>query len=163
MQEILVKLDRCLGCKSCELACAVEHSETGELFSAIFEASPPVARVFVEAGEEFNFPLQCRHCEDPRCVKGCISGALYRDDATGLVHHDQERCVGCWMCVMTCPFGVITQDRLQKVALKCDRCPDRDVPACVRACPTKAMTMEEVPAYLKGQRKEFLTNFKAGE
>lgn len=159
MKEILIKLKRCLGCKTCELACAVEHSLTKDLFSAVFETLPPVTRVFVEAGGKFNFPLQCRHCTDAHCLKACISGALWQDESSGLVNHDKEKCVGCWMCVMTCPFGVIVQDRKEQIALKCDRCPDRDVPACVASCPTKAMTLEEVPLYAREKRKDYLTNF----
>lgn len=160
MKEILVDLERCLGCKTCEIACAVEHSLSKELFAAIFEDLSPAPRVYVEAGEQFNFPLQCRHCADAPCIKSCISGALWRDEETGLVKHDQEKCVGCWMCVMACPFGVITRDRGGQVALKCDRCPDREIPACVASCPTKALTMEEIPAFAKEKRKGYLANFK---
>ncbi len=160
MKEILIQLEHCVACKSCVLACAVEHSESKELFSAIFETPPPVARIFVEAGEEFNFPLQCRHCEEAKCVKACISGALWQDKESGLVHHEKDKCIGCLMCVMLCPFGVLTQAREEKVVLKCDRCPDLDIPACVASCPTKAMSLEEVPVHAREKRKEYLTNFK---
>lgn len=160
MKEILINLEHCLGCKTCELACAVEHSESKNLFAALFESMAPVSRVYVEAGQQFNFPLQCRHCTDAQCIRACISGALWRDENTGLVNHDREKCVGCWMCVMACPFGVIAQDRRAQVALKCDRCPERDVPACVASCPTKAISLAEVPLFTKEKRKEYLTNFK---
>lgn len=160
MKEILVYLERCLGCKTCELACAVEHSISKDLFTAIFEALPPVPRVYVEAGEKFNFPLQCRHCADAQCIKSCITGALRQNEETGLVQHEQEKCVGCWMCVMACPFGVITRDRVKQSVLKCDRCPDREIPACVASCPTKALSLEEVTSFAKDKRKEYLANFK---
>ncbi len=160
MKQILINLERCLGCKTCELACAVEHSVSKELFGAVCETPSPVSRVYVEKGQQYNFPLQCRHCSDAQCIKACISGALWRDETTGLVSHSKEKCVGCWMCVMTCPFGVIIQDRGAKIALKCDRCPEREIPACVASCPTKALSLEKVPFYAKGKREEYLTNFK---
>jgi len=159
MKELLINLERCLGCKSCELACAVEHSLSKELFGAVWEKLPPLPRIYVEAGGELNFPLQCHHCSDARCIKACITGALWREEESGLVNHHKEKCIGCWMCVMTCPFGVIVQDRREQIALKCDRCPDREIPACVEACPTKAISLEEVPSFAKGKRKEYLTSF----
>lgn len=45
-----------------------------------------------------TFPLQCRHCEDPRCIQACMSGAMSKDSGSGLVANDPDRCVGCWMC-----------------------------------------------------------------
>jgi carbon-monoxide dehydrogenase iron sulfur subunit len=39
-----------------------------------------------------------------------MTGAMSRDEKTGAVLHDQEKCVGCWMCVMVCPFGVTKPD-----------------------------------------------------
>ena len=66
---------------------------------------------------------------------------------------DAGKCIGCWMCVMVCPFGGVSADPVGKKALKCDRCPDRTAagmdPACVSACPTKALlylTPEEMSA-----------------
>lgn len=160
MKEILIDLKHCLGCKSCELACAVEHSASKNLFTAIFAAQPPVSRIYVEKGQQFNFPMQCRHCADAQCVKSCISGALWREEETGIVKFIPERCVGCWMCVMACPFGAIVQDRKEQIALKCDRCPEREIPACVAACPTKAITLQAVPAYAREKRQAYLANFQ---
>jgi carbon-monoxide dehydrogenase iron sulfur subunit len=40
---------------------------------------------------------------------------------------------------MACPFGALAKDDRERIVFKCDLCPDRDVPACVEACPTKAL------------------------
>jgi len=42
---------------------------------------------------------------------------------------------------MSCPFGALTRKRQEKLVVKCDLCPDRDVPACVEACPSLALLM----------------------
>ncbi|MBI4787716.1 MAG: 4Fe-4S binding protein [Chloroflexi bacterium] len=56
---------------------------------------------------------------------------------------DSARCVGCWMCVMVCPFDAIQRDLEIQVARKCDLCPDREIPACVTVCPTEALMLAE--------------------
>ncbi len=87
-----------------------------------------------------GYPSACRHCEQPLCVEGCISGAMQRDAATGQVTHDRERCVGCWSCIMACPFGAVRRDlREGPVSARCDRCAGHDGPACVAACTTGAL------------------------
>jgi len=159
VKQILVEVDKCLGCKSCEIACVVAHSETGDLIGAFLQNPQPVRRVFVEAGEGFNLPLQCRQCEEPKCVQACMSGAM-RKEVSGLVSNDPDKCVGCWMCVMVCPFGAITRDVTNKLAAKCDRCAGLDQPACVRACPTEAIQFLDVDDFCKSGRKKYLTNFR---
>ncbi len=156
MKEILIDISKCMGCKACEIACRIEHSQTKNLFTAIFEKELPQKRVFVEEIDGEPVPIQCRHCEDAPCVIACMTGALYKDE-NGVTLYDEAYCVGCFMCVMVCPFGVINRNRYRKKIVKCDRCPDRDIPACVNACPTKALTYREVDEFSLKRRKEYLT------
>lgn len=166
MKQILVETDRCTGCKSCELACAAAHSASGDLIGAVLKGERPVRRVHVETNGErtLNMPIQCRQCRDPKCASACMTGAMHLDDETGLVLNREEKCVGCWMCVMACPYGVIAPSEEQKVAIKCDQCLSiGHEPACVRACPTKAFSFDEIGEFDKSVRKRFLSRFMKGE
>ncbi|MHC1636025.1 MAG: 4Fe-4S dicluster domain-containing protein [Candidatus Methanospirareceae archaeon] len=156
MKGIFIDLERCVGCKSCEIYCAVEHSSSKELFTAISETPPPVKRINVEVVTmgEVSLPLQCRHCEEAPCVDTCPSGALDRDLERGIVVHERDRCIGCWMCAVVCPFGVIIPEKESKIVLKCDRCPDLEMPACVTACPTKALIFGDLGDIMKERRKK---------
>ena len=88
----------------------------------------------------------CRHCDEPECVKSCMSGALTKDSESGHVFYDETRCGSCFMCVMNCPFGVLKPDRVSKSkVIKCDFCVNAGgEPSCVAACPKKAIHVEEV-------------------
>ena len=139
MREVYVNVNRCLGCKSCEIACAVAHSASQSLFGAVFEPVPPRKRIYVQAVEQRSVPVNCRHCEEAACVKVCPTGAMQKNAATGVVSHDRARCIGCGFCEMSCPFGVINRYPESKIVAKCDLCPGLETPACVRACPTSAI------------------------
>ncbi|MEO0248310.1 MAG: 4Fe-4S dicluster domain-containing protein [candidate division WOR-3 bacterium] len=154
MKEIFVRLDRCLGCRSCEIACAVEHSTNKSLFGAVAERPLPTRRIYVEMAEEQKIPLLCRHCEDAPCVAVCRTGATFQDPVTRIVDRDEDACVGCWMCVMVCPYGVIGRHSEVRVAVKCDRCTDLDVPACVRACPTHTLVFADQREFAEMMRKD---------
>jgi carbon-monoxide dehydrogenase iron sulfur subunit len=54
---------------------------------------------------------------------------------------------------MACPFGVIAQDKEKHIAVKCDRCHKLDIPACVNACPTRALVLAEVDQMSKEKRR----------
>jgi carbon-monoxide dehydrogenase iron sulfur subunit len=153
-KEIFVRLDRCVSCHSCELACAVEHSMGKNLFAAIGERPVPRKRLYVEYAEAQKVPLLCRHCEDAPCVRACRTGAMAQDAMTRVVSHDPEKCIGCWMCTMVCPYGVIGRRMEERIAVKCDLCPDRDEPACVAACPTKALVYAEEESFAGVKRVE---------
>lgn len=147
MKEIFVDIERCTACKSCEIACAVEHSSTKTLFGAIFESPAPQKRVHVEPALAYAYPVRCLHCTDAPCIAACPNGAMTRDPLTGSVIVLEDRCQGCFMCAMVCQFGAISVSTSTSTALKCDRCPDRLTaglsPACVEACPTTALVFGE--------------------
>ena len=153
-KEIFVRTDRCLGCRTCVIACAVEHSDTRTLFGAALQQAAPKSRIYVEWAEpDMKIPIVCRQCEDAPCMYACISGAITRN-AEGIVVTDEDKCIGCWTCVMVCPYGVIGRHLETHKAYRCDRCPDRDIPACVSACPTGALIYDTVPAYSANVRKQ---------
>jgi len=142
---IMVTVEKCLACKSCEIACALAHSKSEVLEEAITEQPKPQKRVTVEAVGEFGVPMQCRHCEDAPCIAVCPTGAIHRPQADGPVLIKQDRCIGCKFCLMICPFGVISVSDDGKAMVKCDLCIERtktgEEPACVEACPTKALRL----------------------
>ena len=153
-KEVFVRLDRCMGCKSCEMACAVEHSVSKSLISAVSEKPGPVRRVYVENAEGQKVPLLCRHCEEAPCVAVCRTGAMWQDPVTGIVDRNEMNCVGCWMCAMVCPYGVIGRQNEVRVAVKCDRCKNLEVPACVTACPTAALIFATQRDFVELMRKQ---------
>lgn len=145
MRRIIAKEDVCIGCRLCEIWCQVQHSKSGNIIKAFKkEEIRPMARVHVEENESTSFGLQCRNCEEPDCVYSCISGAMYIDEETGTVQHDPEKCVGCWTCIMVCHRGAILRDeRMKRIAAKCDMCIDLEIPACVVHCPNEALVLQE--------------------
>lgn len=164
---ILIDSKRCLGCKSCEIQCAIAHSESKNLQQAIHEIPAPASRVSVESTAEYVVPLQCRHCEDAPCVKVCPTKALKKPEADGPVLIDDALCIGCKWCVVVCPFGVINMNREGKVVIKCDLCSERlakgEEPACVAGCPTGALQFVSLKELQGKKRKEFLVRFKDGD
>ena len=61
------------------------------------------ARLRIEEKGGISFAVSCRHCVEPLCVKSCISGAL--SSADGVVVIDENKSVGCFTCVLVCPYG----------------------------------------------------------
>jgi len=162
-KEIFVRLDRCMGCHTCELACSVEHSHSKSLYGAISEKPTPKKRVYVEwVAPDGRLPILCRHCEDAPCIHACIMGAIRRTEA-GAVITSTDKCIGCWTCVMVCPYGVIGRHMEAHKAYRCDRCPDRQIPACVDACPTKALIYRTVEKFSADVRQTAAKEMLSGE
>jgi carbon-monoxide dehydrogenase iron sulfur subunit len=143
---IMVDPERCLGCHTCELACATAHTGAGTLLGAVIAGEPLVPRNRVVQVAEVRFPTQCRQCEDAPCVKVCPTGATFRTETYTAVN--TNLCIGCHLCMMVCPFGAIhvkpvkVNGTVKRAAAKCDLCVDRPAgPACVEACPTKAISI----------------------
>jgi carbon-monoxide dehydrogenase iron sulfur subunit len=100
-------------------------------------------RIQVEGDNDVSFAVSCRHCEEPLCVKACITGALHIEN--GIICTDKEKCVGCYTCILSCPYGCIMPAEDGQVIQKCELCAKNEggTPACVKGCPNKAIVYEE--------------------
>ena len=162
-EMIVVDVKKCVGCHTCEISCAVEHSKTKNLISAISEKPLPKSRVVVESSDGVNLPLQCRHCEEPPCLNVCPTRAITKEDAGEAVLIEQDLCIGCKSCILVCPFGAVTLSSDEKAVLKCDLCIERtskgQIPACVCSCPTHALLFTSMDQLTKEKRREFMVEF----
>ena len=148
MKRIFIDPAKCDGCKNCTLACMESHRQDGGkgLYTLDLTAPANQSRNFIVADGKGGYaPIFCRHCDVPDCAGACMSGALKKNMENGLVEYDKEKCAACYMCVMSCRYGVpaISPDR--KRIIKCDFCAHlEEGPACVRACPKQAIEVREV-------------------
>ena len=161
MEKMIFDFDpsKCTACQACVMACFdqndidVEHRQHPFRNAAALES--------VEDGrEKFAFlSVACMHCEEAPCVMGCPSACLYKDEESGLTLYDNTNCVGCHSCAMACPFGAPSFNREGKME-KCDGCVERlrrgMVPACVRVCPTGALTCRPESEYDEMQKEKTL-------
>jgi carbon-monoxide dehydrogenase iron sulfur subunit len=155
---IVINIERCMGCHSCELACAVAHSASRDMKQAIQNNEKPGSRITVEAYENKAIPIHCYHCEVATCMMVCPSGAIHRKSEREPVLLDTEKCIGCKMCIQACPVGMIILNPEGKGVLKCDLCVERLdeglQPACVYACPSKALLFVEDSEINRLKRKK---------
>ncbi len=168
MKTVFVHPERCIGCKQCEAACAVEHSQSKNLFLAVFESPAPKPRIHAEPGLVLNsaFPNKCRHCNPAPCQLACPTAAITRPaDHPEIVYLNSKKCIACAMCAVVCPFDVITYFAAVSapgrpaVATKCDQCIDRQrlgsTPACVEACKVGALEWGEINEVVKTARTRY--------
>jgi carbon-monoxide dehydrogenase iron sulfur subunit len=134
--------EKCDLCRKCEEAClqCLRELDQDYVFSPI--------RVVVSNGKPFL--SVCRQCEDAPCVEVCIAGAMQQGEGEEFVLHNPGRCIGCLMCNMVCPWGVVTPLYSRKNAFKCSGMCNTQNPPCVCACDRDALIFE---APLKTVRK----------
>ena len=141
MKRIYVNEKWCLGCHLCEYNCAYANAGISDMVKAL-KGKEIHPRIRVEGEDNITYAVSCRHCEDPICVKSCISGALSKAE-NGTVCIDHEKCVGCLTCILVCPYGAVTTDE-NGVVQKCELCQRNATgsPACVLGCPNRAIVYE---------------------
>lgn len=141
MKRIYVEEQWCLSCHLCEVYCAFAASGGEDLAKAL-KGKELAPRIQVEEGGKVSFAVACRHCEEPLCLKGCITGAIGRRD--GVVTVDREKCVSCYTCILSCPYGAILPTDAGPVQ-KCELCIEtaEGTPACVRHCPNRAIVFAQ--------------------
>lgn len=162
---VIAEPSKCIGCRTCEIACALAHQTADE--EAPLSARTFAPRLTVVRNATVTTPVLCRQCDDAPCVRACPSGAIvYSHDSVQVI---QSRCVGCKTCVVACPYGVMdvvtvaaaaqpgtvyATQRQKSEALKCDLCVTRPTgPACIPVCPTKALHLIDRDSIAATQRK----------
>ncbi|MDR0985112.1 MAG: 4Fe-4S dicluster domain-containing protein [Endomicrobium sp.] len=138
MKKIYSFEDKCLGCKLCEVYCKTARSKSKNIIKANKEENIDSAIIVEKTNKDTHFALQCRHCTDAKCIKACISGAIFKDEI-GIVRYDKEKCVSCLSCVLVCPFGAVRKSDFNSTVTKCDLCFSTGKPLCVSNCPNDAI------------------------
>ncbi len=185
---VLVDVNRCVGCRSCEAACNKEQGlpEPEKPFNdySVFEKGHDGGghgRVGRRTDEtrytvvnkyevpEIDHPLyrksQCNHCLEPACLTSCFVNA-YTKTPEGAVIYNPDVCVGCRTCMIACPFYVPAfkySSAFNPRIMKCIFCYDTRLkegrpPACVEACPQEALTFGKRNDLLEIGRKRIRQN-----
>ena len=146
MKQIIVHQEKCTACRECELACSFSHEG---------EFNPARSRIRVNDfyEEQFYLPMTCVHCADAPCATVCPTVAIQKEpDGLILVHED--RCIGCKMCLLACPFGVMGFQPHTGIAQNCDLCRNiPEGPQCVAFCVPNALEYADVETAATAQQK----------
>ena len=146
----------CTGCKTCQVACKETYKlPVNNLYRKVYNYQggswkPTEAGHYVPEGVFGYFvSLACNHCTNPACVANCPTGAMQKDEETGIVLVNAEDCIGCESCLTGCPYGVRQLNPKTNTIEKCTLCFQRKndenwVPACVHNCCCGARTFGDL-------------------
>jgi len=153
----LIDVSRCIGCKACQSACMEWNDLRGAVggFDGFYTNPQDLddqTWCLMRFNEiEINGSLQwlilkdgCMHCTDPGCLRACPAPGAVVQHSNGIVDFQQESCIGCGYCISGCPFNIPRLRKEDSRVYKCTLCSDRVAvglePACVKSCPTQALT-----------------------
>ncbi|MBV7272601.1 4Fe-4S dicluster domain-containing protein [Clostridium sp. PL3] len=143
---MVVDLDRCIGCKGCQVACKMENGVAlGSSRNKVLTIGP--TGTYPEL-EMYFLPVMCQQCADPACVKVCPTGACYKRSDDGVIVIDKEQCIGCKSCMRACPYEINNFNNEMRVADKCTQCVHlREIgekPACVKNCSGRSLIFGDI-------------------
>src|SRR5512133_1390858 len=154
----LIDVSKCIGCKACQVACMEWNDvrdDVGRNLGVydnpidLTDRSWTVMRFYEEELPQRGLQWLivkdgCLHCEDPGCLRACPAPGAIVQYANGIVDFQQEYCIGCGYCQTGCPFNVPRFSAKDQKAYKCTLCSDRVAvglePACIKTCPTQALS-----------------------
>jgi formate dehydrogenase iron-sulfur subunit len=162
---ILFDVNRCIGCRACQMACKQAHNlpyvplnqphrPRGEAGNWNTPHLTPydylVMNAYLAEGKDGETKWRhvrraCMHCVEPICFEACFVHAYRKTPEGPVVYMDPGICVGCRYCQLACPFLTIQVEweevfsRISKCPMCYERVKEGQQPACVAACPTKAL------------------------
>jgi len=122
--------EKCTSCLLCEMACSLENE-------GLFNPAKSRIKVFEFEHGKRSIPYTCTQCEEAWCMKACPTDAISINTELGTKVVDENKCVGCKVCTIACPYGTINYNSNSGKVTKCNLC-DGD-PKCATACPTGAI------------------------
>ena len=146
MKHLYLYPEKCTGCRECSIACSLKK---------FGECNPKKAAITV-VRDEFNryeLPIICFQCDDPVCLKFCPQNAYKIND--GIVIHNKDRCIGCRLCAVLCPYNAIST--INDDIIKCDLC--EGDPRCVKYCSTGAIKYLDETEELETRRRKIAERF----
>ena len=165
---ILTDLNRCVGCMACMVSCKVINGvPIGSYWNKMLRIGPYKRKDYKTSNDVdmYYLNVQCQHCENPKCVEVCPTGASHKM-ADGTVQIDKAKCIGCQFCAMACPYGVRYLNEEERVVEKCTLCEQQiaqgDLPQCVKNCVGMAKWFGDADGDIrafKGVRGETIGSF----
>lgn len=143
----VINSERCIGCNSCTMACKnFNRLDPDILWRKVY----PIKEDVYGNSSRMHMSIACNHCENPQCQKVCPVNA-YSKREDGIVIHNQDRCIGCKMCITACPYNVPQFNERKRKVEKCHMCYERLdqglQPACVATCPVDAIEVVDLNSY----------------
>ena len=144
----------CIGCRTCQIAC--KDKNRLDVGVNLRKVTSYYTGVFPKPNL-YHYSAACNHCEDPKCVRGCPTGAMHIV-ADGTVQHDKDLCIGCKYCTWNCPYGHPQYIEELNVVTKCDSCINLreagENPVCVDACMMRCLHFGDLDELAKKYGKD---------
>jgi benzoyl-CoA reductase subunit BamC len=131
IKEIKVDINKCTGCRSCEMACSAFHA--APRYSSINPSRARI-RVFMDEVNDNYVPIR--------------AGGYIQAECSGRNMYviDGKEYSECVFCPASCPSRDYFKEPDSGLPLKCDMCediPPLEEPMCVQACKFDALTYNE--------------------
>lgn len=167
---ILYDSTRCVGCQSCEIACAeannlparTDSPEAGKIRKTD-ENTRSVINSYNTSKGEVYVKQQCMHCNQPACASACLTQAMHKTKEGPVVWRG-NKCMGCRYCMVSCPFDIpkfeyhSANPKIEKCNMCFDRIQEGKLPACVENCPAEALVFGTRRELIKEARKRIVEN-----
>ncbi len=127
---LVVNYEKCSGCRMCEVVCSWRHQQE-------FNPAKSAIQIVTLRDKSVDIPIICQQCDKAMCQQVCQPKAISYNSEYFAYIVDEQKCIGCKMCISACPVGAMNFDPDKGVAIKCDLC--KGVPQCVRYCPMGAL------------------------